>query len=456
MSRWGSSPSSEALSAAFDSPAPGWASLTAPVTIPHRGGALQVPEHTMEGYRIAVGQGFPMIEQDVHVLADGGLAVMHDATVDRMTTSAGNVADHTTVSWKQLSVDASAILGGGWPDGLRPALLEEVLAEFGNRVLLCIEAKGVDSMGPTIDALERRGIHKGTVLLQSFSLSDCQLAVSRGWPGVVLLGTTDYTTAAAEGIEWIGPSYGQINSGVCTGAHAVGVKVACYTLNRRLDRDNVIATGADALFTDDPVYIAGTKADRKTDLFARQTWMPGQQANNGNRGVFFAADSAWGYDDSVIALGYVGSLHGYLRPTSTTSFVLDFDMAITATNGSDLTRWGGIFIGTNDYTFSDQGGLPDQNGYHFLLRREGRIGVYRVAPNTTTALLGELSAAAGTDLVLGAYTPYRITVTPTQLTVARRDLPAETLTITDAAARGGYISLGRNQASVRFKNVSVT
>src|SRR3712207_1018054 len=133
-----------------------FADLSRPFVIAHRGGAMQVPEHTMEGYRVAVGQGLPVIEQDVSTLADGGLGVMHDGTVDRMTTSSGNVADHTSVSWKQLDIDASATLGGGWPDGLRPPLFEEVLTEFGNRVLLCAEAKSGDAMRPMIDALERR------------------------------------------------------------------------------------------------------------------------------------------------------------------------------------------------------------------------------------------------------------------------------------------------------------
>jgi glycerophosphoryl diester phosphodiesterase len=42
---------------------------------------MQVPEHTMDGYRVAVGQGFPVIEQGVFRLADGGLAEVHDGTV---------------------------------------------------------------------------------------------------------------------------------------------------------------------------------------------------------------------------------------------------------------------------------------------------------------------------------------------------------------------------------------
>src|SRR3712207_7560797 len=111
-----------------------------------------------------------------------------------------NVADHTSVSWKQLDIDASAILGGGWPDGLRPPLFEEVLTEFGNRVLLCVEAKSTDAMEPVIDALERRGVSPESVLLQSYALADCRLARSRGWD-VIWLGSTDVVQAAAEEID---------------------------------------------------------------------------------------------------------------------------------------------------------------------------------------------------------------------------------------------------------------
>src|SRR3712207_4804117 len=193
---------------------------------------MQVPEHTMEGYRVAVGQGLPVIEQDVSVLADGGLGVMHDGTVDRMTTSSGNVADHTSVSWKQLDIDASATLGGGWPDGLRPPLFDEVLTEFGNRVLLCAEAKSTDAMGPMIDALERRGIGQASVLLQSYALADCRLARSRGW-AVIWLGSTDPTRAAAEGIGWIGPAADPVTSAVWARPHAAGSGAACHPVYRR-------------------------------------------------------------------------------------------------------------------------------------------------------------------------------------------------------------------------------
>src|SRR3712207_7587564 len=139
------------------------------------------------------------------------------------------------MGWKQLDIDASATLGGGWPDGLRPPLFEEVLTEFGNRVLLCAEAKSSDAMGPMIDALERRGIRPASVLLQSYALADCRLARSRGWD-VIWLGSTDVVRAAAEGIGWIGPAADSVTSAVCARAHAAGNEVGWHTVNRQIGR----------------------------------------------------------------------------------------------------------------------------------------------------------------------------------------------------------------------------
>src|SRR3712207_6166089 len=178
----------------------------------------------------------------------------------------------------------------------RSPLFEEVLTEFGNRVLLCVEAKSSDAMGPMIDALDRRGVSPASVLLQSHALADCRLARSRGW-GVIWLGTTDVDRATAEGIGWIGPEAGHVTATVCTRAHAVGISVACYTVNRRHQRDALIAAGVDAIFSDDPVYLAGDAGLRTSDLFARQVWLPGMLPDT-SRGRFHPDDSSWGFDVS--------------------------------------------------------------------------------------------------------------------------------------------------------------
>jgi glycerophosphoryl diester phosphodiesterase len=423
-----------------------FADLSRPFVIAHRGGAMQVPEHTMEGYRVAVGQGLPVIEQDVSTLADGGLGVMHDGTVDRMTTSSGNVADHTSVSWKQLDIDASVTLGGGWPDGLRPPLFEEVLTEFGNRVLLCAEAKSSDAMGPMIEALDRRGVRPASVLLQSHALADCRLARSRGW-GVIWLGTTDVDRATAEGIGWIGPEAGHVTATVCTRAHEVGISVACYTVNRRHQRDALIAAGVDAIFSDDPVYLAGDAGLRTSDLFARQVWLPGMLPDT-SRGRFYPDDSSWGFDVSDTA---TSTLMGFLAPPDPAAFTLHLDLRMDETRADSRTGCGSVFLSTDDHPYRPSGSSPGANGYLFLLRGDGNLDVRRITEGAATTLA---SSTGGTALRMGTYVPLRITVTGSGLLFTRAGLLTETLTVADATYRPvPVVHLGGAFAGVRFRNL---
>ncbi len=423
-----------------------FADLRRPFVIAHRGGALHVPEHTMEGYRVAVGQGLAVIEQDVSLLADGGLGVMHDGTVDRMTTSSGNVADHTSVSWKQLDVDASAILGGGWPDGLRPPLFDEVLVEFGNRVLLCAEAKGRDAMGPMTEALDRRGVRPGAVLLQSFSLADCRLARSRGWD-VLWLGSTDVARAAAEGIGWIGLAAGSVTPEVCTRAHAAGIEVAAYTVDRRHQRDALVAAGVDALFSDDPVYVAGDAARRSSDLFARRVWLPGMQADT-DRGRFFP-DASWGFDVSGAA---TSTLLGFLAPPDPAAFTLDVDVRLDA--GPDGAGCATVLLSTDDSPYlPSSGASPGVDGYLVSVRADGGLEVTRVADGVATA---PASSTAGAALPAGAHVPLRITVTGSDVT-ARAGTTRETVTVPHAVRRPvPVVHLGGVAAGVRYRNLVLT
>ncbi|MCW2677828.1 MAG: glycerophosphoryl diester phosphodiesterase [Modestobacter sp.] len=424
-----------------------FADLSRPFVIAHRGGSLQVPEHTMEGYRVAVGQGLAVIEQDVSTLADGGLGVMHDGTVDRMTTSFGNVADHTSVSWKQLDIDASVTLGGGWPDGLRPPLFEEVLTEFGNRVLLCAEAKSIDAMGPMIDALERRGVSPASVLLQSFALADCRLARSRGW-GVIWLGSTDIARASAEGLGWIGPEAGHVTSTVCAAAHAAGIDVACYTVNRRHQRDALIADGVDAIFSDDPLYIAGDAGRRASDLFDRQVWLPGMLPDS-SRGRFYPDDSSWGFDVSDTV---TSTLMGFLAPPDSEAFTLHLDVRVDRTCGDTRRCCGWVFLSTDDHPYRpSSGSSPGADGYLFRLRGDGNLDVRRVVEGVASTLASSTGETAPTP---GTYVQLRITVTGSELTFTRTDTAAQTLTVADATYRPvPVVHLGSAFAGVRFKKV---
>jgi glycerophosphoryl diester phosphodiesterase len=433
------------------SAAPSFADLPRPFVIAHRGGNLQAPENTLEAYRLAAAQGFP-IEQDVVRLGDGALGVMHDGTVDRMTTSTGNVSAQTVASWRGLRIDAAALFGGGWPDGLRPPLFDEVLAEFGDRALLVPEVKTRGAMGAVLDALERHGVDPRRVLLQSFALADCRVAGARGWP-VIWLGSRDVATTAAAGIGWIGVPFSVATRGLCAAAHAAGVQVASFTVNRRYQCEPLLAAGVDAVFSGDPVYLTGG-ADRTADEFGRGTWLPGFQANqHGSRGTFHG-DGSWGLELQGSARRFV--LHGYLRPPNPAALTLDVDIAVDATHDDDPTGWASVYLGTTDHPFTGIDGAPHQQGYQFVVRRDGSLSVRRVEPDRAAVPLGELPARAAVPMPLGGFVPFRVGVTATTLTLARRDRPDLQVTVADDAARGGYVSLGAARAGVRFREVRLT
>lgn len=58
---------------------------TAPIVIAHRGASGQRPEHTMEGYALALEQGADVIEPDLVPSADGVLFARHEPNLARST-----------------------------------------------------------------------------------------------------------------------------------------------------------------------------------------------------------------------------------------------------------------------------------------------------------------------------------------------------------------------------------
>lgn len=68
----------------------------------HRGGNEFAPENTLEAAHCAFAAGFSVVELDVYSLADGTLAVIHDATLERTTNGRGAVTWQTGAALAQL------------------------------------------------------------------------------------------------------------------------------------------------------------------------------------------------------------------------------------------------------------------------------------------------------------------------------------------------------------------
>lgn len=128
------------------------------VVVGHRGAARHAPENTLESFRLGAEMGADAIELDVHLTADGQLAVIHDDTLDRTTDRTGRVADLTMDEIRE--ADAGAIFArdddSGFPfagTGLKVPTLPEVLEWLPDDLGLVIEIKARGAADAVVEAV---------------------------------------------------------------------------------------------------------------------------------------------------------------------------------------------------------------------------------------------------------------------------------------------------------------
>jgi glycerophosphoryl diester phosphodiesterase len=229
------------------------ASPASPLWIAHRGAAALAPENTLEAYRAAWATGLRALEQDVRVLADGTLVVMHDATVDRTTTSRGSVDAMDVETFRALRVDARA--HPAFAHDIAPPLFADVLAEFRGRALLVPEAKAPGCGAALVDALRAADVPPHEALVQAFALDDLLPAVAAGYPAIYLTARSDEIDAVHDaGVRWVGLDR-RAPDAVFIAWREAGFKTVAWTVNARADRDRVLALGVSGLFSDDPVAL---------------------------------------------------------------------------------------------------------------------------------------------------------------------------------------------------------
>ena len=143
------------------------------LVVAHRGASAQAPENTIEAFRQAVEVGTDAIELDVHLSADGQLAVVHDPTLDRTTDRTTTVADAPMAEIQ--AADAGWTFAG--PDGDFPyrekglivPTLPEVLEWIPTGIGLAVEIKAPNATDPVVGALAGSEVRRaGRVTVLSF------------------------------------------------------------------------------------------------------------------------------------------------------------------------------------------------------------------------------------------------------------------------------------------------
>lgn len=138
------------------------------LVVAHRGAAADAPENTMLAYRLAVEMGADAVEIDVHLTADGKLALIHDETLDRTTNLTGPVAAKTMAQIRR--GDAGYHFEGA--DGsfpfrgkkLKVPTLAEVLDWLPEGVGLVVEIKAREAVAPTIELLRGSAVRAAGAL----------------------------------------------------------------------------------------------------------------------------------------------------------------------------------------------------------------------------------------------------------------------------------------------------
>ncbi|MBO8196571.1 glycerophosphodiester phosphodiesterase [Streptomyces oryzae] len=229
----------------------------------HRGGALEVPENSMQGMLATQRRGYArVLDADIRQLRDGTLVAMHDATLDRTTNKHGPVGALDWKAWQKVRITPDHSLPGQWRHE-RPPAAREILDRFGGDTLLMLELKdpaGLDRLGRLIkerhltrsvlvesnDPKLAARAHK-LGLLTAVWRSARQLAGDqpKRWKKYVTMLSVDHRTSKQHVRK-------AVRSGI--------TYVWSHTVNTRATRDRMLKLGCDGIVTDRPGTLAFTGA----------------------------------------------------------------------------------------------------------------------------------------------------------------------------------------------------
>lgn len=417
------------------------ADLPEPIYIAHRGGANVYPENTMEAFKAAISAGVKILEIDMQKLSDNVVSVMHDETLDRTTTSTGNVKAQNSISWQSIVVDMGNWFNSKLGDTHAPTM-DEVFTQLGRKAVIWADVKYEGTAQLVTDAIKKYHLEDSVVLQSSLS-NEITYALNAGVQVSYMDPTEPATELVVMGVKYVSC----INTTSETRIQELkdaGLKVIIYIVDRHVKRDEFLSLGVNGFITDDPVYVTGQGYKLTKAPFPTGFRYHGHIATN--KGVY--QDGGWGFPTSITSKDFV--LQGWGSPIGKTSYKLKASIKFTEIQAGGNSA--NIFICANDDNIFSDALTEKEKGYQVIFRSDGMIIIYRM-DGTTYASLGSKTFA---PIVAGQTITVEVDVNSTSVTVTRTDIAApNTHSTTDTTYRGGYFHMGRNTAGVIFSNVEI-
>ena len=222
--------------------------------IGHRGAKAWVDENTLESIQKAIELGADAVEIDVHVCKTGELIVIHDPTLKRTTNGKGKIAKLTY----------SQINSFNTLNGYSIPTLEQVLDFCQGKCKIHIELKGKGTATKTaalITQLVKNNIWSyDQLVVSSFKLSRLK-KIQQQNPNI-RLGLIAHRNlsrklerAAKNNFYGFYAFHEKLRKPIVELAKKRGLKIYCWTVNKRLNISKMLSLGVDGIITDSPEKI---------------------------------------------------------------------------------------------------------------------------------------------------------------------------------------------------------
>lgn len=226
----------------------------------HRGAALLAPENTLASIRAAAQAGVKWVEIDVYPIAQEGLIIFHDHTLERCTNGFGNTLEANLET--MLSLDAGSWFGAEHSGEKVPTLEQAIdcIQELGLGLNLEIKYEEADVarvVPPILKVLAERWVDNEKLMVSSFNYEALQLCYQEnkqlhlGYLVEAVPSDWLMRLAAIEAFS-LNCYYAELTEQQARAVKSAGYKLLCYTANEA----HLVAQhwhwGMDTVITDDP------------------------------------------------------------------------------------------------------------------------------------------------------------------------------------------------------------
>ena len=223
----------------------------------HRGDNTGCPENTNISYVTAIGMKAPVVEMDLRLTKDNVLILLHDVTVDRITTSKGKVADMTLEEVNKL--DAGSKKDPKFKGEPLPAF-QTIIDTCLNKSTMMLDLKLEDLAQPLADIKAKNNLPDDAWILAPWS-DEHGIKLHKVMPTVPMIRLTGkvptdkpddaYFQHMKEiGFSGFSIAYPITPQSFIESAHKNGMKIWVWTINEPADIAGAIYAGTDGIITD--------------------------------------------------------------------------------------------------------------------------------------------------------------------------------------------------------------